>query len=143
MTRDELEVTIRKMYDARRFEDTDRVLAYFSPNATFRIMANEELGDLGNPLKGHDELRPVFEGLFEVWDWLDFPIESILIDDSGERFRAAVHSSGTMRFTPTGREVQVDTLDLLTFEDGRIIDFVEFFDTDLIGKVAKEFDGGS
>ena len=39
--------------------------------------------------------------------------------------------------------MQVDTLDLLTFEDGRIIDFVEFFDTDLIGKVAKEFDGGS
>ncbi len=135
MTRDQLRDVIEKSYQARRLENTDDVLSFFAEDATFRIVANSALGDLGTPRRGHRELRPFFHQLFADWDWIDFPIKSIVIDESGTPAKAAVHCGGTMYHKPSDTRVSLDTLDLITFENGKIVDFVEFFDTDLIRRV--------
>ncbi len=133
MTRDEMERAIEQSYHDRRCENVDACLRHFAEDGKFRIVANEKFGDLGRPLKGYGEIRPFFERLFADWDWKGFEIQSLLIDGN----RAAVHCAGRMYYTPTEQDVEMDTLDLLTFEDGKIVDFVEFFDTDLVAQVVK------
>ena len=126
---------IRKLledsYDARRREAVDEVLSYFHPQATFRIVANAELGDLGRQLKGHDELHTAFEDLFTTWDWAQFPIEDTIVEGN----KASVRSVGTMQHTPSGTAFEFETLDILTFDDGKIVDFVEYFDTHKLDQV--------
>ena len=49
--------------------------------------------------------------------------------------KAVIHSGGTMIHTPTGQNVEFETLDVLTIADGKIIDFLEFFDTHRLAQV--------
>ena len=95
----------------------------------FRVVANNRLGELGEERRGHNELLETWRVLFAMWDWTNFPIKSVIIDDSNSPVKAVVHSSGPMTYTPTGETVEFETLDLLTIADGKIIDFLEFLDT--------------
>jgi ketosteroid isomerase-like protein len=138
MSRAEVERVIRDSYAARRDEDVEAVLGFFTKDATFRISINERLGEYGRTIRGHEELRQFFVQLFRTWDWREFHFESVVIDESGRQIRAAVHSTGTMRHAPSGREFRFETLDLLSFSDGRIASFLEFFDTDLLAQFIGE-----
>ena len=58
-----------------------------------------------------------------------------MIDGSAVPVRAAVYTTGRIRHTPSGREFEFETLDLLSFEEGRIASFLEFFDTDMLAQL--------
>ena len=135
MRRDEMERVVRGAYAARRAEDVEAALGFFTEDATYRISVNERLGEYGRTIRGHDELRAFFGQLFGTWDWRAFKPEQIVADESATPARAAVYSSGRMRHAPSGQEFDFETLDLLTFADGRIASFVEFFDTDMLAQV--------
>lgn len=126
-----LEGMIRQSYEARRRENVEDVLTYFDPQATFRIVANSDLGELGRQLQGHDELRAAFAELFRTWDWRDFPVKQMIIEGD----KVVVHSGGVMHHTPSKKDVNFETVDILTLKDGKIVDFVEFFDTHLLDKI--------
>lgn len=125
---------IQRSYDARRREDVDEVLTYFDSKAKFRIVASPELGVLGECKSGHDELRPAFETLFQTWDWTNFLIKDIIVGGD----KVVVHSGGEMRHTPSGTDFNFETLDILKLKDGKIIDFIEFFDTHLLENIIKK-----
>ena len=119
---------IEKAYETRRREDVDEALDYFHPNATFRIVANSSLGEISQSFTGHDALRAAFEQFFKTWDWRDFPIKDIIVDGN----KAAVHSCGTMHHAPSRTDFTYEILDIVTLEDGKIVDFVEFLDTHML-----------
>ncbi len=135
MTRSEIEDLIRTSYAARQREDVEGVMAFFSEDATFRISANERLGPLAVSLKGHDQLRACWIEQFAIWDWHDFPVISVLIDEGQSPVQAAVRCQGEIVHTPSGHRFPFETLDILTVENGKITDFMEFFDTDLAVQV--------
>ena len=135
MRRDDVERVVRGAYAARRAEDVEAALGFFNEDATYRISVSERLGEYGRTIRGHDELRAFFVQLFATWDWRAFTTEQIVADETALPVRAAVYSSGRMRHAPSGREFDFETLDLLTFADGRIAGFVEFFDTDMLAQV--------
>lgn len=135
MTRNEIENIVRESYAARRIGDIEATAAYFAEDATFRISACEALGDLGTPLRGKSDLRGLWGTVFPTYDWSEFPIRSIMIDDGTAPPRAVVHCAGTMVYTPTGQRFEAETLDMLTFENGKITDFLEFVDTHMLFQI--------
>ena len=136
MRRAEVQRLIEAAYAARWAEDVEGALAYFLPTATFRIVVNDRLGETGRQLAGHDELRAAFRDIFAAWDFRELQLEHVVIDDSAAPVRAAVHSGGRVRHTPTGKDFVFEMLDLLTFEKGKIASFLEFFDTDMLAQFA-------
>ncbi|MCP4941828.1 MAG: hypothetical protein GY924_07585 [Planctomycetaceae bacterium] len=137
MTSQEIRQLVEDSYAARRGEFVDATLDFFDPDAVFRIVANPGMGDIGRTVRGHDQLRTQLEGLFEAWDWKDFPIKNITVDGD----TAYVHSSGTMHFTPTDKDVELEALDIVKFKNGKIIEFTEFTDTHLVASLIAEATG--
>ncbi|MEM7506361.1 MAG: nuclear transport factor 2 family protein [Pseudomonadota bacterium] len=134
MTRAEIETMIRACYDARHRENLDEALSFFSPDATFRLVANPSLPDLSVTLRGQGELRAGLEALFATWDWHDFPIQRLVIDAEVDPHGVVVLSAGTMHHSPSTRQLPLEIVDVLTVQDGKILDFQEYLDTDLLGK---------
>ncbi len=137
MTTQEIITLVEGSYAARREELVDEALDFFDPDAVFRIVANPGMGDIGRSIRGHDQLRTQLEELFKVWDWKDFPIRTIAVEGD----TAFVHSSGIMHFTPTGKDVQTEALDILRFKNGKIVEFTEFADTHLVASLIAEATG--
>jgi len=121
----DMRAIVEGAYASRRHNDVEEVVPYFHPKATFRIVASADLGELSQTFTGHDALRGAFEQFFKIWDWQQFPIKDMIIDGN----KATVHSCGTMRHTPSDTEFPYEILDIVTVEDGKIIEFVEFLDT--------------
>ncbi len=142
MRRAEVERVIEAAYAARRAEDVEGALAHFLPTATFRMVVNDRLGEAGRQVRGFDDLRAAFGEMFATWDFRELPLAQVVIDDAATPVRAAVHSSGTVRHAPSGQEFSFEMLDLLTFEDGKIASFLQFFDTDLLAQVVGPPDAG-
>jgi ketosteroid isomerase-like protein len=136
MRRAEVERVIEAAYVARRAEDVEAALAQFQPAATFRMVVNDRLGEAGRQLSGHAQLRAAFAEMFATWDFRELPLAQVVIDDAVTPPRAAVHSNGRVRHAPSGQEFSFEMLDLLTFEDGKIASFLQFFDTDMLAQFA-------
>jgi ketosteroid isomerase-like protein len=125
MDRAAIESLVRKSYENRRKNDVQATLACFHPQAVFHLSGPESIAPVTKRLMGHAEIGEAFKGMFEAWDWSNFPIESILIDGD----RVAVHCKGTLKFTPTGKTIDTQIVDLIRVKDGVIVDFIEFCDT--------------
>jgi ketosteroid isomerase-like protein len=125
MDRADIESLIRTSYASRGKGDAGAALACFHPQASFHLAGPESIAPMTKRLTGHAELGDAFKTMFAAWDWSQFPIESILID--GER--VVVHCRGTLKFTPTGKTLETQIIDLIRVKDGLIVDFVEFCDT--------------
>jgi ketosteroid isomerase-like protein len=54
-----------------------------------------------------------------------------------ESEQAAVHSRVTLRFVPKDLTVSTDLLDLWKFENGKIVELIEFADTALVNDLMK------
>ena len=130
MHQNELLRIIEEMYAARRNEDVDQSLDYFSEDAVFRI-EGKSLGPIAEAISGKQALREMFSALFATWDWKDYPIERILVDGQN----VAVYCKGYMHNTEHNKDVYIETLDLLVFnEGGKITEFIEFLDTKLLSQ---------
>jgi ketosteroid isomerase-like protein len=125
MDRAAIESLIHKCYEARRKNDLDVAMTCFHADANFHMAGPDTLAPMTNRLMGHTQMREAFSAMFPAWDWSRFLIERILIDGD----RAVVHSKGTLTFTPTGKSIDTQIVDLIRFEDDRIVDFIEFCDT--------------
>jgi ketosteroid isomerase-like protein len=126
----DIENIVRACYTARQRNDADATLAFFHPEASFRIAGSENLKPLSQPLSGIGELRPVMERLVLDWDWSQFPIMTVLVDGD----TAVVHSVGLMKHVPSGTSFDTEILDKVTLRDRKIIDLVEFADTQTVAR---------
>jgi ketosteroid isomerase-like protein len=73
----------------------------------------------------------VCTGFIATFDFVRREILNELIEGD----RAAVHSRLVVRYKPTGETQTTDCLDLLKFQDGKIIELIEFADTALIRRM--------
>jgi ketosteroid isomerase-like protein len=120
-----IEKIVRDAYDARRRNDAEATLAFFALTAEFQLVGPAPLAPLTDAVRGHGSLRPMFTQLFATWDWSNYAIVDLLVDGD----RAALRCAGPMRFVPTNTVIDTQTFDLLTIQDGRIVHFLQFFDT--------------
>jgi len=72
-----------------------------------------------------DDVLRYFTGLAEDWELLSYDVHEFIAQ--GERVVAL--SRCAFRHRRTGRTVETDKADVMRIRDGRIVEFLEFFDT--------------
>lgn len=125
-----IRVLIDRAYEARASEDIEAALALFHPNGKFEIVGAKELTKAAGTARGHQELRKTLSELMATFQFVRREIINMIIDDKNEQ--AAVHSRATLRFVPKELVVSTDLLDLWRFENGKIVELIEFADTALV-----------
>jgi ketosteroid isomerase-like protein len=123
--------TIYRAYDARAKGDIEGLMAAFHPNAVFELKGEKDVLEVAGAVQGHPDLRAAMAGLIENFEF----VKRDIIDAMVEGDRAAVHSRLKVRFVPKDVVFTSDVLDTFRFENGKIIELVEFADTALIKSV--------
>jgi steroid delta-isomerase-like uncharacterized protein len=115
----------RDAFDAVSAHDVEGIVANWSPDGVQDWVA---LGIF----RGHEGLRELFTGLFAATPDLEMIVERIVADD--ETAAVQWRSSGTFNgqpfngIEPTGRRVELRGVDVMQFEDGKIVRNCVYYD---------------
>jgi ketosteroid isomerase-like protein len=120
--------TINRAYGARDKGDLEGLMAAFHPNAVFELKGEKDVLEIAGPVQGHPSLRVAMAGFIAAFEFMKRDIVETMVDGD----RIAVHCRVTIRFVPGDVVVTTDLLDKFRFEDGKIIELLEFADTALI-----------
>jgi ketosteroid isomerase-like protein len=131
--RQKIKSLIEQAYESRRTGDIGALMATFHPDCKFELVGAKPLVQAAGIAAGHAELRAVLTALignfkFVRRDFLNFVIE----DD-----RASVHSRVVLRYVPKDRSETTEIVDLWKFQDGQIIELIEFCDTALVNDMMR------
>src|SRR4029453_8869604 len=127
-SREQIATTIRALYAARVRGDLDAVRKDISKDATFGLNGRGTgVPALGAASKGEAAIWPVLPEIINVLRVDNWKEPTPLVD--GER--AMLHWSARVTCTPTNKTEKFDVYDLITFRDGKIIDFRQSTDTAL------------
>ena len=122
---------IRRAYQARDAGALDDVIAHFHPEAVFTLAGDQGAADVVGSLRGHAQMKEGMAQLMSNFAFVKRDIISELVDGD----RAAIRSRVTMRYCPKNIEQETEMVDLFRFEDGKIIELVEFADTAAVMKM--------
>lgn len=119
---------IKLAYTARGRGDLEGLMTAFHPEAVFTLAGDKGSLQVAGSVQGHRGLRETLGGFIATFKFVEREILSEVVDAD----RAAVHSRLVVRYNPTNTTLTTECLDLLKFQDGKIIELVEFADTALI-----------
>jgi len=119
---------IRRAYAARDRGDLDYLMEAFHPDAAFTLVGDKQGLDVAGSVQGHRSLREALGGFIATFQFVERQILSELVEGD----RAAVHSRLVVRHNPTNKTRTTECLDLFKFQDGKIIELIEFADTALV-----------
>ena len=129
MERGAIETMMRDAYAARVKGDLDAVMQIFHPDAVFLINgAGTRVQALTGASTGRDAIRPVMGGLIQTWKFEDWRVLSLVVE--GEK--AVLNWSAKATCIANGQSAPVEVADVMTFRDGKVIEFKQFADTALI-----------
>jgi ketosteroid isomerase-like protein len=123
--------TINRAYDARAKCDLDAVMAAFHPDAVFELKGDKDELEVAGAAEGHPDVRVAMAGLIENFEFIKRDIVAEMVEGD----RVTIHSRVQIRFVPKDVVVTTDLLDSYRFEDGKIIELIEFADTALIKRL--------
>lgn len=116
---------IRQAYAARDRGDLDGLVAAFHPDAVFTLVGDRKSINVAGSAQGHRGLREALGGFIATFQFVKRDILSELVEGD----RAAVQSRLVVRYNPTKETRTTECLDLLKFQDRKIIELIEFADT--------------
>lgn len=123
--REEMLALIRNAYAARDGGDAEGLVKAFHPEGLFTLMGDKSALELTGSMQGHPTLRGAFSKLIAEFGFEGREILAELVDGD----RVAVHSRVDVRYRPTGQTSSTEILDLFRFQDGKIVELIEFADT--------------
>lgn len=98
----------------------------FADNVRLRSLADGRPGaDFTREVRSKNEVMQYFTGLLNDWEMIHYTTDDFIVD--GER--VAMRGSTAWRNLKTGRTVETRKADFVTFRDGKIVEFDEFYDT--------------
>ena len=132
MDRAAIESMLKEAYGARVAGDVDGTVRHFTDDAVFVLAGAKEASPVPVRCEGCEPLRAVMGALIGAFKFSDHEILALFLDGP----RAAVHTRFRVRSGKTGEEAVTETVDLITFEGGKIATFTQFCDTALAAKLA-------
>ncbi|MCS0462198.1 MULTISPECIES: nuclear transport factor 2 family protein [Rhizobium] len=120
---DDLRDLVRRIYPARVEGDLESLMSFLDDDCLFRVVGNQHLAPLTDPVVGAAALRVTMQYLIDNWDMRGIDFVSIHVDGDV----ALIHRMGRMRFGAT--EYDTEIMDKMTFENGKLKECVEFIDT--------------
>lgn len=123
--REDMLALIRTAYAARGDGDVEGLVTTFHPEGAFILKGDRSALELTGSMQGHPTLRSAFGQFIANFGFEKREILAELIDGD----RVAVHSRVVVRYHPTGKAFSTEMLDLFRFQDGKIVELIEFADT--------------
>jgi ketosteroid isomerase-like protein len=130
MNRNHIEATLHDAYSARSRNDAAGVLAVFAADATLKHLGHPAYCDAVATYIG-PALGPAMEKLCDVFRASAWDARSMIIEGN----RAAVICRASLQYTPTGESLSLDLVHFWTFQDGKVTELMEYFDTALVAHV--------
>lgn len=127
-----LEEEIADFYEARGNRDLEKSMNYFADKCHFQIVGTEKLGAFTRATHSRAALTEMARGLFDHWDLKDLKTVKAYFDGDV----VLVHRAGKVVHVPSGTSFHTAMMDKLTFEDGKIVEYLQFLDTYQIASVA-------
>src|SRR4051812_38487074 len=132
-SRAQIEQTIDALYAARLQGNADETIKNIADDATFLINAKGVgLEGLGAPIRGRAAIRSAVAKLIEDWHFADWERVDLVVE--GEK--AMLHWRAHVTCVPTKKSEVFDCFDVITFRDGRIVEFRQSTDTALMMRLA-------
>jgi ketosteroid isomerase-like protein len=132
MDRAAVESMLKDAYRARVAGDVEATVRHFTDDATFALAGAREASPVAVRCTGCERIRAVMGGLIDAFRFSEHEILAIFLDGP----KAAVHTRFRVRSAATGEEAVTETVDLMTFRDGKIAAYTQFCDTALAAKLA-------
>ena len=132
-SRAEIEKIIRDAYAARARNDVEGTFAAFHPDCDFRLNGRGTgAAAMNQPFRGQAAVRQAIGSLiaafrFEDWKLIDLIVEGDL---------AAVHWRAKVTCNATGRFDEFDVIDKCRLKDGKVIEFLQSYDSALAKKIS-------
>ncbi|AJA60600.1 nuclear transport factor 2 family protein [Bradyrhizobium japonicum] len=123
--REEMLDVIKRAYAARGDGDAADLVAAFHPEGQFNLVGDKSALHLTGNVQGHEPLRGAFGQFIDHFDFEKREILSELVEGNC----AAIRSRLVIRYRPSGKVFSTEVLDLFKFQDGKIIELIEFADT--------------
>ena len=123
-----------ELWDKTKGTDTTMWTDLFADNVRFRSLAAGRPGvDFTMECRSASDVARYFAGLAADWTMNHYRTETFAVD--GDR----IVMSGTTSWTHkrTKRTVDTPKVDLVVFRDGRIVEFFELYDTEMILAAAR------
>jgi ketosteroid isomerase-like protein len=132
-SRADIEKTVRSVYAARVSGDLDGVMTGLADNCCFALNGRGTgVPALAAASTGKASIRQVMKELIDSWRFDQWKELSLLVD--GEK--ACLHWRARITCVPTGKSEDFEVLDIITFRDGKIVDFHQATDTAMVMKLA-------
>lgn len=117
--------SLRAAYDAYDKGDAAPFLDLFAEDGVIRFTAPESFLHFAGPSCGPGGARKALAAISEIFVWESCRVYEMLVD--GESVFAV--TGGLLRHKETDQRTEVQLGDLIRFQNGRIVEFVEFFDS--------------
>jgi ketosteroid isomerase-like protein len=131
--RGQIEEIIKSLYAARLNKDAATTVKDFAEDGVFGVYGRGTgVAALSQPTKGKAAIRSAVHGLVETWHFDDWNQIDLVID--GEK--AVLHWRAKVTYLPTNKSEVFDCFDIITFRDGKIVDFRQSTDTAMIMRLA-------
>jgi len=131
--RETIKTLVSQAYEVRNKGDLEALIGFFHPDASFTIAGENRLTTAAATVRGHNALRQALGGLISAFEFIQRDIVNLVVDGD----RCACHSRARVRFVPKDRVATTDILDLFKFDNGKIVEFIEFADTALINDLTR------
>src|SRR5262249_44692257 len=121
-----MEQTIRSVYAARVRGDLDGTVKDFAEDAVFSLNGRGTgVPAMSQDCCGKTAIRQVIGQLIDDWRFDDWKETSLLVDGD----RMALHWTARVTFVPTSKSATMDVVDMISFRDGKIVEFRQSTDT--------------
>lgn len=105
--------------------DADPFFSLIANDAVIRFAAPTEVFPFAARRRGPAGAREAIGQILTAYEWLAFWAHELIAE--GDMLVAL--TGGRIRHRPSGRETEIHLADLIRFDGGKIVEFVEFFDT--------------
>lgn len=128
--RQAMETLVRRLIELRAAGDVDGLVAFAAPDIVFKT-------GIGRAHPFHAEYRGIeacanlVRSVNVNYENLGSRLNKLLIDGD----RIAIHRTARIRNRGTGRAVDVDMWNFVTFRDGLIVEFAEYPDTEAFARL--------
>ncbi len=107
-------------------KSVDSWMELFADNVRLRSLAEGRAGALfTQEVRSKAEVERYFKGLLGDWQMIHYTTDDFIVDGD----RIAMRGSTAWTNRKTGRTIETRKADFVTFRDGKIVEFEEFYDT--------------
>jgi ketosteroid isomerase-like protein len=118
-------VLMRSLYEAYSRRDPAPLFENLGEAVQFHFVAHPDHFTFAGSHTGRDGVQRALELIAQEYDWLVYQARDFIAE--GDRVVAL--TDGVIQHRASGKELPMRMVDIIRIEDGRIVEFTEFFDS--------------